>query len=375
MKPSSIFCSFAFTVLSAIAVAGCGGGGSTPPVPSSFQSDARSVRGEYLATPTPAPRLLYAIHSGTVSVYALPLKANAKPLRELEVVPGHPSTAEAIAVDPFGKVAVATPKQLRIYWPPITSLEPSKARITVPFTPAMTAIGPSGADLVDIEFDPYDNLWLFSNLAGDITELVWPISRTSVALTDIQFGVTGTKTAGFETLVQGRFDVNSTLYVFADNSNIGGQLFKIGYPYAKPPGGFYGLNLLQAAFVDPSQFLYGPPPSLSDGAIFGQYFGQLKSTPPLKPTPPPVNVLAQFNTPLMPNGGGTLYPNITVKANVGALAADPRRDVIYTLNVADGKLNVYPMPLPRSGKPNFSLACSGGPSICNSQPEHLFTAP
>jgi hypothetical protein len=375
MKPSSILCSLAFVALAVAAVAGCGAGSSTP---SAMPAQQFSLPRNYPATPTPAPRLLYAVHSGVVSVYSLPLKANAKPLRVLDVTPGHPTTTEAVTVDAFGKFAIVTPKQLRIYLPPITSLAPSKARLTIPLTPAMTAIGPAGADVVDVEFDPYDNLWLLSDLnstGADITELPTPISRMSVSPLNIQFGVAGTKTSGFQSVVQGRFDVNSSLYVYANNSNIGGQLFKIGFPYGKPPSSYYGLNLLQAAFVDASQFLYGPPAGMGNGAIFGQYFGQLYGTPPLQPTPPPVNVLAQFNEPLMPDGRGMLFPNVTVKANVGALAADPPRDLVYTLDVADGKLNVYPMPLPRSGKPNFSLPCSGGPSICNSQLEHLFTAP
>ena len=38
-------------------------------------------------------------------------------------------------------------------------------------------MGPSGADLMDIEYDPNENLWLFNNLGAEITELRSPISK------------------------------------------------------------------------------------------------------------------------------------------------------------------------------------------------------
>ena len=206
-------------------------------------------------TPSPPPTHLYVDHNGTFFAYTLPLSESSKPLRRLVEDPGAAFPPQ-LAVDPFGRVAIVTAAEIRFFYPPIRSFEPSAARLTIELSPAITQIGPSGADVIDAEFDPSDNLWLFSGLGGEISELVAPFRRSSIASVVIPFGAPGTKTASYG-VVQGRFDVSSNLYIYAASAT-GAQLFKTGFPYAKPPSPT-GLNVEQADFLDSSQYLSTDP--------------------------------------------------------------------------------------------------------------------
>ncbi|MBV9262824.1 MAG: hypothetical protein JO324_00780 [Candidatus Eremiobacteraeota bacterium] len=319
------------------------------------------------ATPAPAKRL-YADHNGVLYEYALPLTAASKPVRSWTEWPGLGLTP-VVTVDSFtGRVAVASPKSIRIFYPPIRSFAKSHARTSITLTPAITQVGVNGADLADLEYDPSGNLWLFNNLGAGISELRAPLSPSSIAALSLQFGAPGSKTAGFTTLVQGRFDINSALYVYALSSTRG-LLFKVGFPYARPPG-TTGLNVSQANFVDSSQ--WSPTAPVQPSLIVGQYFGQLASPPPGSPPPPPVNVLGEFNLPLNPQIG--LFPNSHTNAVVGAVAADPLRAQLYTLDSVRGTLDIYGLPLPNRAKPVLSLPCPAR-SNCSFKPEHLFLAP
>ena len=232
MKLSAIFCCAMAVAGAMLAVSGCGGaGGSGPP--------AVATSSRPPPTPTPPAGKLYVDHNGILYEYALPLSGQSKPLRALVEAPGS-GLVPQIAVDPYGKIAIATPTTLRVFNPPIVSFAPPRAKLTLTLTPAITEIGKSGADLVDIEYDPNQNLWLLNNLGGEITELRAPLSKSSVAAIAIEFGAPGSKTAGFPTLIQARFDVNAALYVYAAGSTRA-RLFKISFPYAKPPGDRFGL--------------------------------------------------------------------------------------------------------------------------------------
>jgi hypothetical protein len=320
-------------------------------------------------TPTPAPKRLYVDHNGTFYEYALPLTPSSKPQRTLAEWPGL-ATPPQIAVDAFGLVALASPTAIRIFAPPIVSFARSHAKLTVPLSPAMTEIGPYGAVLVDIEYDPNRDLWLLNNLGGEVTELRAPVSKSSVAAVSVIFGAPGSSTSGYSTLIQARFDVNATLYVYAANSAGHERLFKTSFPYASPPSSF-GVNLAQADFVDASQW---PPSGLEQQSlILGQYYGLLHRPPPGQPPPPPSNVLSQFVPPLNLQQG--YYPEAVVDRIVGALIADPDRAVFYSLDKADGSLDVSGMPLRSYAKPKLSLPCLGGSALCGLKPEHIFTAP
>jgi hypothetical protein len=190
-----------------------------------------------------------------------------------------------------------------------------------------------------------------------------------VAAVTIQFGAPGSKTAGFSTLVQGRFDVNAALYVYA-LSAFRGRLFKISFPYARPPGSL-GINVAQADFVDASQYLPQNPNPAS--LLLGQYTGILSSPHPGSAPSPPVNVLGQFAQPLNPQLG--LFPDAHVDTIVGALVADPARSSFYTLDAGDGRLDVYGLPLHSKATPALSLPCLAGPGNCSQKIEHLFLAP
>lgn len=321
-----------------------------------------------IATLTPPPGHLYVDHNGKFYEYKLPLTASSKPLQSLNEEPGS-SIPPQIAVDPHGNVAIVTPSEIRLFRKPVVSFAPDKARRIIALSPAITEIGPSGADLVDAQYDPYSDLWLFSGLGGEITELRAPVSKTSVAAVVIPFGAPGTKTAAYG-VVQGRFDVNATLYVYGQAAT-SASLFKTSFPYAKPMSPLDGLNIAQAAFVDASQFLPSDPAPTS--VIVGQYFGALATPPPQQPPPQPVNVLAQFPLPLMPVLG--LFPNAIVDEVVGALAADPPARSIFTLDAADGHLSVYPLPLVAQGSPKLKIRCLAGAKNCNEKPEHVFLAP
>jgi hypothetical protein len=320
-------------------------------------------------TPTPAARRLYVDHNGTFYEYALPLSASSKPHRTLAEWPGLASPPQ-IAVDPLGFVALASPTAIRVFGPPIDSFALSRARLAVPLSPAITEVGADGAVLTDIEYDPNRNLWLLNNLGGEVSELRVPISKSSVAAITIIFGAPGSSTSGFSNLIQARFDVNATLYVYAANSAGHARLFDTSFPYAKPPGSF-GVNLAQADFVDASQW---PPSGLEQQSlILGQYYGLLRRPPPGAPPPPPSNVLSQFVPPLNLQQG--YYPQAVVDRIVGALIADPDRAVFYSLDKATGQLDVYGMPLRSFAKPKLSLPCLGGSALCSLKPEHIFTAP
>jgi hypothetical protein len=237
-------------------------------------------------------------------------------------------------------------------------------------TPAITEIGISGADLVDLEYDPNENLWLFNNLGAEISELSAPITSSSVAAAlTLGFGAPGSKTAGFTSLIQGRFDVNAALYVYAYNGTRF-RLFKVSFPYAKPPSDM-GLDLAQSAFVDSTQ--WPPTAPNAPSLLLGQYFGQLRSPPPGVPPSPPVDVTAQFPQPFNPQVG--LYPNAHLNGIVGALVADPYRASFYTLDQSVGSLNVYGLPMANNASPKITLQCLAGPSGCSDKAEHLFLAP
>ena len=190
-----------------------------------------------------------------------------------------------------------------------------------------------------------------------------------VAAVRIAFGQPGSKTAGFTSLVQGRFDVNSTLYVYASSSTRS-RLFKIPFPYAKPPSTM-GINLAQADFVDSSQYL--PTSRNPASVLLGQYVGALHSPKPGSPPSPPVDVMSQFNEPLMPVEG--LFPNEHVNTVVSALAADPPRERFYSLLLTNGQLNVFGLPLRGGAKPELTLNCLAGASGCSDKSQHLFLAP
>jgi hypothetical protein len=361
MKPSSIFAGAMAVAAALLAISGCGASGGSGPTPVAISSPP-------LPTPTPPARLLYVDHNGILYTYALPLNAQSKPQQTLAESPGS-GLVPQIAVDPYGKIAIATPTTIRVFNPPIVSFLPAHAKLALTLTPAITEIGPAGADLVDIEYDPNQNLWLLNNLGGEVSELTAPLSTSSIAAITIEFGAPGSKTSGYSSLVQARFDVNAALYVYAASSTRA-RVFKTSFPYAKPPSGT-GLDLAQADFVDASQYLpTNPNPA---PLILGQYFGPLKSPPPGQPPPPPVNQLSQFAVPLNPVLG--LFPDATVKTIVGALIADPPRDAFYTLDNATGRLDEYALPLRRNAKPKLSLACPGGVANCDSKGEHLFLAP
>jgi hypothetical protein len=339
----------------------CGGGGSgSQPVGTIYTAGPG-------ATPTPAANTLYVDHYGVLYRYALPLHAGSKPIQSFVESPGA-ALPPQIAVDPFGTIAVGTNEDLYIFGRPITSLDPSHAKLTLKLTPAITEMGPSGADLIDIEYDPNDNLWLLNNLGGEISELTAPIRSNSVAGVTIAFGAPGSKGAGYTGLIQARFDVNAALYVYASNSN-NARLFKISFPYSKPPSQV-GIDLGQADFVDSSQ--YPPTNPNPNSVLLGQYNGLLRSPPPGSPPPPPVNVMAQFGQPFNPATGP--FPDAIVNTIVGALIADPSRSLFYTLDNSTGTLSVWTLPLKTNAKPQFTLPCPASTN-CDEKSEHLFLAP
>lgn len=366
MKFTALFLSLMAVAGVAVAISGCGAGGpapqsaSGPPVPPNA---------------TPAPKFLYVDHNGTFFVYRLPLTQSSKPERTLSEWPGLP-LAPVIAADQHGNVAVASPNELRLFNAPPISFERSYAKLRLTLTPAIVPIGVGGADLADIEYDPNENLWFFSNLGGaagnQISELRAPVSKSSVAALTINFGVPGSKTAGYTTLVQGRFDINAALYVYALTTGVPprGRLFKSSFPYAKPPGSL-GINLSQADFVDSSQ--WPPTASNAPSLLLGEYQGALRSPSPGSPPSPPVTVAGQFPQPLNPVQG--LFPNQHINTNLGALVADTFRFSFYALNFDTGKLEVYKLPMVSKAKPELTLPCLAGKGKCGGQPMHLFLAP
>lgn len=340
----------------------CGGGPGSQPVTTIYTAGPG-------ATPSPAAKTLYVDHHGTLYRYALPLTAGEKPSQALVEAPGSALTPQ-LSVDPYGTIAVATTTTVRVFGRPIQSLQPKYAKLTVKLTPAITEIGPAGADLVDIEYDPNNNLWLLNNLGGEISELAAPIQKNSVAAVTISFGAPGTKAAGYTALIQGRFDVSAALYVYAASAAANrSSLFKISFPYAKPPSPV-GIDIGQADFIDSSQYL--PTDPHPNSLLLGQYDGPLSSPPPGQPPPPPSNVLAQFTEPLPSHG---LFPSAHTDSIVGALIADPQRDAFYTLDVSTGTLSEFALPMQNGAKPKFTIPCPGVPSNCSGQSEHLYLAP
>ncbi len=360
MKFSALFLSLMAVAAVTVAISGCGvvSGPASPPVSQPPPP-----------TSSPAANSLYVDHNGTFYEYRLPLSPGSKPMRTLTEWAGL-GIAPVIAADQYGNVALGSPTELRFFKAPIVSFAPSRAKLRLTLTPAITEVGISGADLVDLEYDPNENLWLFNNLGAEISELRAPISQSSVAALTIGFGAPGSKTAGYTALTQGRFDVNATLYVYASNSNGHARLFKIAFPYAKPPS-IVGINLAQSAFVDSSQW----PPSAPNAPslLLGQYFGQLRSPPPGVPPSPPVNVTAQFPQPFNPSVG--LFPDAHLSGIAGALAADPNRASFYTLDQSVGTLNAWTLPMINKGSAKVTIPCLAGPTNCSNKSEHLFLAP
>jgi hypothetical protein len=356
-SPALIFSLLVAGAIAAVA-SGCGVSGpapigvSCPPQP----------------TATPAANLLYVDHNGTFYEYRLPLTSGAKPVLTLSEWPGI-GVAPVIAADQYGNVALASPQQIRIFKAPIVSFASSRAALKIKLTPAITEIGPFGADLVDLEYDPNENLWLLNNLGAEVSELRAPLKRDSVAALRISFGAPGSKTAHFTTLVQARFDVNAALYVYASSSTRS-RLFKTSFPYAKPPSSI-GLDLAQADIIDPSE--WPPTASSAPSLLLGQYLGQLHSPRPGSPPSPPVNVTAQFAQPFDPAQGR--FPNAHVDTLIGALIADTYRYAYYALDSGDGSLNVYDLPMKSHEQPKITLPCLAGPSNCSEKPEHIFLAP
>ena len=355
-----IFCSLVAVAAIAVAV-GCGSTASSP-VPSGSSAP--------LYTPTPAPKLLYVDHNGKFYEYRLPLTAASKPVLELTEWPNL-VTGPQIAADQYGNVALASPYEIRFFSKPIVSFAPSHARMRLTLTPGITEVGATGgAALIDMEYDPNENLWLFNNLGAEISELRAPITKSSVAAVTIGFGAPGSKTAGFTSLVQGRFDVNATLYVYATCcAPPRSKLFKIAFPYAKPPS-VVGINLGEADFVDSSQ--WPPTAPVAPSLLLGQYIGALHSPTPGTPPSPPVDVTAQFAQPFNPQVG--LFPDAHTQTNVGALVADTYRYSYYTLDADDGALSVYPLPMKNNAKPSVTIPCLAGLGNCDKL-EHLFLAP
>jgi hypothetical protein len=359
MKISMLFALVVAVGAAVLAVSGCGSTG-----PALITSPPQGP-----PNPTPPAQWLYVDHNGTFYAYRLPLHADSKPERTLAEWPGLGLTP-AIAVGPYGEVAISSSAEIRIFHPPIVSFEASHVKLSIPLTPAITEINASGnADLGDTEYDPNDNLWLFNNIGGEISELRTPFSKRMQASVQIGFGQPGSKAAGYTNLGEGRFDVNATLYVYASNAAESSRLFKIGFPYARPPG-TTGLNLDQADFVDASQYL--PTAKNPADLLLGQYVGALRTPKPGSPPSPPVDVMGQFYEPLQPTKG--LVPNEHVNTVVGALIADPPRELIYTLQSTDGELDVYGLPLAGEAKPVLALKCPAGASSCSAH-EHLFLAP
>jgi hypothetical protein len=355
-----------------VALAACGGGGGGSGAPGIPGQPAFSpYPGQ---TPTPPPNHLYLDHNGMFYAYSLPLSSASKPLLALAegaagLVPPN------LAVDPYGNVVIASATQLEFFRPPIHSFAPSAAKLIVPLTPAITEMGPSGAALTDVEFDPSGNLWLLNDIGGEVTELLAPITKKSVAATTLTFGTAGTKTAGFGELQDARFDINATLYVLAGQSQgSGALLFKTGFPYTKPVSGYFGLDLAYADFVDPSQFPNGPPQNFASGFLIGQYVGLLASPAPTQSAPPPSEVLAQFTMPIVSALG--VFPQVTIDTITGALTADAPRSRLYTLDAPTGALDVYTIPLSNGAAPVIKLPCAGQSTLlCNGKPEHIFLAP
>jgi hypothetical protein len=322
-------------------------------------------------TPTPEPEHLYVDHAGILSRYHLPLTSKSKPDFTINENPG--GLPPQIAVDQYGNITTATATELRIFKTPIVSLARNHARTIVPFNPAITAIGASGAVLNGIAYDPYNELWLLSAVGGEVEMLQPPIAKYSVAYTRIQFGAPGSKTANYGSPEQISFDSSGNAYVYAGGGATGARLFKIAFPYSRPPSSL-GVDIAAASWVDASQYFNGPPYAFSDGALIGQYTGPPASPAPLHSPAPNIEVLTQYTLPLDYITG--LYPTVKTSDVVGATVPEPNRNVFYALRASTGALEVYAMPMASNAKPKLSLSCSAKTvGLCDGQSEHLFLAP
>jgi hypothetical protein len=360
MKASSVFALLVAVGAAILVISGCGATASGPaPITAPPQGPLN---------PTPPAKWLYVEHNGIFDEYQLPLAAGSKPVRTLNDWP-RLAIAPAIAVGPYGDVAVSNNESIRIFAPPIVSFEASHAKLSLTLTPAITEVGPYGADLVDMEYDPNNNLWLFNNLGGEVSELRPPLTKRSIAALTFGFGQPGSKTAGF-TMVQARFDVDATLYIYGATAQQRARLFKDSFPYAKQPSSM-GINLAQADFVDASQYLPSAPNPAD--LLLGQYIGELRTPKPGSPPSPPVDVMGQFYEPLQPTKG--LIPNDHVDTIVRALAADPPRERFYVTESDTGDLDVFGLPLQGGAKPILTFKCLAGGVNCSAASQHLFLAP
>ncbi|MFY9718143.1 MAG: hypothetical protein WAK16_00735 [Candidatus Cybelea sp.] len=347
MKASSVF---ALVVAIGVAILVTSGCGSVGPAPVGAGVNAPPPA-------TPPAKWLYVHHNGEFFSYRLPLSAASKPVVAATEWPGS-AFPPVITVGPYGNVALANATEIRILNPPIVSFDRSRIKLTIKLTPAITNVGPYGAELEDIEYDPNGNLWLFNNLGPSITELRAPLTKNMVASLSIPWGAPGSKTSGYTALGPARFDVNAALYLYATNGNDRSRLFKVSFPYAKPASSL-GINLDQPDFVDSTQYL--PTSKNPASVILGQYIGQLRTPKPGSPPSPPADVLGQFNEPLMPVNG--LIPNDHTSTVVDALVADPPRELFYTLGQT-GRINAYTLPLSGGAKPVLNLPCLAGTTDC-----------
>lgn len=125
-------------------------------------------------------------------------------------------------------------------------------------------------------------------------------------------------------------------------------------------------------FVDPSQWVNGPPPELAGGLLLGQYVGPPASPAPGKSPLPNVSVIAQYTLPIVPLLG--VFPSASVNDVSAGLVADPNRSVFYSLTASNGTLKVYTIPLGQG--PLLTLPCPARPgTLCSNKPQHIFLAP
>lgn len=170
MKASSVF---ALVVAIGVAILVTSGCGSVGPAPVGAGVNAPPPA-------TPPAKWLYVHHNGEFFSYRLPLSAASKPVVAATEWPGS-AFPPVITVGPYGNVALANATEIRILNPPIVSFDRSRIKLTIKLTPAITNVGPYGAELEDIEYDPNGNLWLFNNLGPSITELRAPLTKNMVA--------------------------------------------------------------------------------------------------------------------------------------------------------------------------------------------------
>ena len=363
MKTPLLFLSLIAAAVIAAASSGCGASGpapegaSGPPVPPNG---------------TPAPNLLYVDHNGTFYIYRLPLAQGSKPERTLTEWPGL-TVAPVIAADQFGNVAVASPNELRLFQAPIRSFAPSRAKLRLKLTPAITAIGTSGdAALVDLEYDPNGNLWLFNNVGPGITELRAPVTQVErrgdlhslrrSRLEDGRFHVADSRTLRHQrdalrlreqhrgtaarTLVQVRLSVRQAARIAWHQS---GPSRLRGLKPVAADGGKRAVALARTVYRRAALAQTGRT------AFAARQRDQ------------PVRAAIQ--------SGPGLFPNEHANTIVGALAADTYRYSFYTLDAGDGALDVWDLPMRSNAKAKLSLPCLAGQGNCGEKGEHVFLAP